>query len=949
MGLGGGLSQRASWDTHAIMELSSSLPAPWVSRILQVVQFAYPITLLLVYLATLMVHSIRAGSKSTESSTEDEEADGHPVPGTPTSIPVSKRETELTRAQKALFVWLSAVVTATFVGNAVNIIVHALVQRPWWCGEAPVIYIVSCFFFYTFILISIIDAKSGPTKVHFVTWFVGFLLETIILVASVVLYSTNTPGQLYSRKTSGRRHGKLNKWELTEVLLDALRLVLVTSLIGSYGALKWMESRKERGRKLAGIEDPSEATGLLQADPLLSGAANGDGANGHGISTYGSTTQPPKPSEPETPPAWTRPSKTPSKNWWEYLRGYSLFFPYLWPSNSPKLQMTVVVCVVLVLFRRVINALIPYLIGVVTDTLAGENGGPPRAPWGPICLFLFLRASDNILSAIRSIIWIPVEQYSYRSLATSSFEHVHKLSLDFHLGKKTGEVISAMNKAYSINTFLELMTFQVVPIVIDLCVAVAYFLIAFDVYYALVVAIVTFCYIYITIRVAQWRAEIRREMVDASREEDAVKNDSLVSYETVKYFNAEEYEFNRYRNAVKAVQKAEYKVSLSLNILSVSQYLVFTLGLMVTCFMAAYQITTGQQKVGRFVTLLTYMSQLQGPLNYLGSFYRSTQTAMINAERMLELFKERPTVVDDSDVGQLQSCQGDIRFEDVYFSYNGRKPALSGLAFHARPGTKTALVGESGGGKSTIFRLLFRFYDVTAGRILVDGHDVRDISIDSLRRHIGVVPQDTVLFNETLMYNLKYANPEATDEMVYEACRAASIHDRILSFPDGYETKVGDRGLRLSGGEKQRVAIARTILKDPKVILLDEATAALDSETEQNIQGALEKLSQGRTMLVIAHRLSTITNADQILCLHAGQVVEAGTHQQLLKLKGRYANMWKKQIRAERAAEEARALTDEAEKLQQESGNEGDISGDTSENDSGGVGVGQTGQTQPTN
>lgn len=289
-----------------------------------------------------------------------------------------------------------------------------------------------------------------------------------------------------------------------------------------------------------------------------------------------------------------------------------------------------------------------------------------------------------------------------------------------------------------------------------------------------------------------------------------------------------------------------------MNILNVSQYMVFTIGLLITCFMAAYQVTTGQQKVGRFVTLLTYMSQLQGPLNYLGTFYRAIQSAMINAERMLELFKEKPTVVDGPNVRPLTSCQGEIRFEDVYFSYNGRRPALTGLSFTARPGTKTALVGESGGGKSTIFRLLFRFYDVIAGHILVDGHDVRDISIDSLRRHIGVVPQDTVLFNETLMYNLKYANPKATDEMVYEACRAASIHDRILSFPDGYLTKVGDRGLRLSGGEKQRVAIARTILKDPRIILLDEATAALDSETEQNIQGALEKLSHGRTMLVIA-------------------------------------------------------------------------------------------------
>jgi ABC-type transport system involved in Fe-S cluster assembly fused permease/ATPase subunit len=326
----------------------------------------------------------------------------------------------------------------------------------------------------------------------------------------------------------------------------------------------------------------------------------------------------------------------------------------------------------------------------------------------------------------------------------------------------------------------------------------------------------------------------------------------MVSYETVKYFNAEAYEFDRYRQAVRNYLRAEYNVNVTLNVMNVAQNLVFTLGLLILSFLAAYQVTTGQRKVGRFVALLTYMSQLQGPLNFFGTFYRSIQSAMINSERMLELFKEQPTVVDDADVEPLTSCQGKIEFQDVRFSYDRRKPALDGLSFVTPPSTKTALVGESGGGKSTVFRLLFRFYNANGGRILVDGHDVRDVTIDSLRRHIGIVPQDTVLFNETLMYNLKYANPDATDEMVFDACRAASIHDRILSFPDGYLTKVGERGLRLSGGEKQRVAIARTILKNPPIILLDEATAALDSETEQNIQSALEKLGQGRTMLVIA-------------------------------------------------------------------------------------------------
>lgn len=393
----------------------------------------------------------------------------------------------------------------------------------------------------------------------------------------------------------------------------------------------------------------------------------------------------------------------------------------------------------------------------------------------------------------------------------------------------------------------------------------------------------------------------------------------MVSYETVKYFNAEAYEFNRYRNAVRKFQEAEYTVLFSLNLMNVSQNMVFMLGLLVVCFIAARQVVKGEQRTGDFVALVTYMGQLQSPLNFFGTFYRMIQSALINSERMLELFKEQPTVVDKPDATTLPSCEGDLVFNDVHFSYDERKPALTGLDFHCPPGTTTAFVGESGGGKSTVFRLMYRFYNTQSGSIQIDGRDVEDLTIDSVRSHIGVVPQDTVLFNESLMYNLKYANQDATDEEVYAACRAASIHDKILTFPDKYDTKVGERGLRLSGGEKQRVAIARTILKNPRIIMLDEATAALDTETEQHIQEAFTKLAQGRTMLIIAHRLSTITHADQILVLHKGRVAERGTHEGLLESNGHYAAMWKKQIRAQRAAEQAKMLKDKADRLRRES------------------------------
>jgi ABC-type transport system involved in Fe-S cluster assembly fused permease/ATPase subunit len=703
----------------------------------------------------------------------------------------------------------------------------------------------------------------------------------------------------------------MTEWESTEIAVDLLRIVILLAMIGFY--LLFVTWPQRKSREEAGSS--SETTSLLGSD------RESHTENGHANGSYG-TAHPVGGKHQHTegaPPAWSRPTGAPSRSWWEYIKGYRIFFPYLWPSKDRRLQLVVVICFLLVICQRIVNVMVPDQAGKIVNRLGGEE---PGSPWTAIIIFIafrFIQGNNGLLGACRSALWIPVGQYSYRELSVASFEHVHSLSLDFHLGKKTGEVLSALGKGSSINTFLEQVTFQVVPMLIDLAVAIGYFLIKFDAYYALVIAVVTFWYIYLTIRMAQWRAEIRREMVNADREEDAVKNDSMVSYETVKYFNAEAYEFNRYRKAVEKFQAAEYQVLFSLNIMNISQNMVFMIGLLVTCFIAAYQISTGVLKVGKFVALITYMGQLQSPLNFFGTFYRMIQSAMINSERMLELFKEQPTVVDSEDAKTLPSCEGDLRFNDVHFSYDQRKPALQGLNFHCTPGTTTAFVGESGGGKSTVFRLMYRFYNTMSGSIQVDGHDVEDLTIDSVRKHIGVVPQDTVLFNESLMYNLKYANPEATNEQVYEACRAASIHDKIMMFPDKYETKVGERGLRLSGGEKQRVAIARTILKDPRIIMLDEATAALDTETEQHIQEAFQTLANGRTMLIIAHRLSTITHANQILVLHQGKVAERGTHEELLELNGHYANMWKKQIRAQRAAEQAKFLKDKADRLRRES------------------------------
>ncbi|KAK2757039.1 hypothetical protein FQN54_005008 [Arachnomyces sp. PD_36] len=862
-------------------------------EILSYTRIISPIALLVIFLVAFVAQSVVAAKKNKHVKNGVKTGPGgRPLPRRTRSTAYVHREpVEFSRNTKLAFKCVSAAVILTFIVDAGVNMAHVIVNRDehWWCGQAVVVYIIGSFFVFSVLLISLIDTSPAPTFAQLIPWVVAIPLDLIILGGCLSIYTTTHHEPKAGDMTGGRLRKGITSWEAVEAITLIVRILLVLSLVLLYAMSSISLKSRWGSRRESG--DASERTGLLSHVNGNGSAVNGD--------DYGATPQ--KQGEEPAQAAWVRPNTIPSTSWWEYLSGYSLFFPYLWPSKSRRLQIIVVVCFLLIVLQRVVNVMVPIQVELITNILASD-GERFRIPWLQICLYIlyrWLQGTQGLVGSLRSYLWIPVGQYSYMELSTAAFEHVHGLSLDFHLGKKTGEVLSALSKGNSINTFLEQITFQVLPMLVDLGVAIGYFMIKFDTYYALVVAVVTFMYLYVTVRMAQWRAEMRRDMVNSSRQEDAVKNDSLVSYESVKYFNAEDYEFGRYRSAVRAFQTAEYHVLFSLTLMNTCQNTVFMLGLLITCFIAAYQVSTGQRRVGQFVSLLTYMAQLQGPLNFFGTFYRSIQSALINSERMLELFRERPTVVDNPTATDLPVSKGDITFKDVRFSYDTRKPALNGLTFHCKPGTTTALVGESGGGKSTVFRLLFRFYNASSGDIRVDGHRVESVTIDSLRRHIGVVPQDTVLFNETLMYNLKYANQNATDEDVYEACRAASIHDKIMSFPDGYETKVGERGLRLSGGEKQRVAIARTILKNPRVILLDEATAALDTETEEHIQEAFSTLSQGRTMLVIAHRLSTITTADQILVLHDGQVAESGSHDELLAMNKRYASMWRKQIRAQ--------------------------------------------------
>ncbi|ETN37587.1 uncharacterized protein HMPREF1541_07209 [Cyphellophora europaea CBS 101466] len=891
----------------------SELPLETSLRILNWAKTLYPAIILVLFLVGFVTHGIVNAPPEDVGQVKIHAMrgpGGRPLPLRRKSANQVKHAVavkDFSHPAKIVFRIFQTGVLLTFLVNAAFILIQALVDRhlQWWPGQSAIVYVVGSSFVWSIVLISLHDCVPAPTSVHLLVWLVSLPLDSIILGASLQIYKAPHHDPKVGDQQGGQFREEITGWEVIEVIVYFVRILLLLGMSIFFIIYKISPT------KTASASDGASS----ERAPLLNGGAEGENGhpNGHAYGTGQNAHTEPK----EQGDAWAKPTETPSVTWYQYLRGFVVLIPYLWPKKSIKLQALATACFLIMVSQRIINLFVPIMTGRIVNALSGDDGHGVRAPWRYIAMYVvfkWLQGSQGILSAARTIMWIPVEQYSYRAISTAAFEHVHGLSAEFHTGKRTGELISALNKGSAINSFLELVTFSVGPMIFDLIVAVGYLTIRFDIYLGLVVSITTIAYIYVTIRLASWRVKLRRDFVNADREMEAVKNDSLHSWDTVKYFNAEKYEFDRYRLSIKVMQGFEKWVQVTLAFLNTVQGALFMFALLSACFIEAYQVALGTQTVGAFVVLISYMAQLQAPLNFFGTFYRTIQNNLINAERMLELFKEQPVVTDAEDAKDLESCTGDVTFSNVTFSYDNRRDALKNLSFHCPAGTTTALVGESGGGKSTVMRLLYRYYNPSSGVIRIDNRSVQDMTIDSLRRYIGVVPQDCNMFNESIMYNLRYANQTATEEEIYDACRAASIHDRIMAFPDGYMTKVGERGVRLSGGERQRVAIARTILKNPRITLLDEATAALDTETEEKIQASFSRLAEGRTMLIIAHRLSTIVGADQIIVLSDGAVAERGTHADLLALDGKYASMWRKQSRAQKAKEEAEILQNRARK-----------------------------------
>jgi ABC-type transport system involved in Fe-S cluster assembly fused permease/ATPase subunit len=491
-----------------------------------------------------------------------------------------------------------------------------------------------------------------------------------------------------------------------------------------------------------------------------------------------------------------------------------------------------------------------------------------------------------------------------RRLAILTFEHMHELSLRFHLERKTGGLTRVLERGRNaIETIVRMVILQLLPTVVEVALIAAVLFYVFDWRYVLAILVTVTLYMWFTYLATEWRIAIRRRMNDSDNDANTKAIDSLLNYETVKYFSAEQREAKRYDRSMERYENASVKSYVSLNVLNAGQAVIFTIGLAATMVLCAYGVRNGTNTVGDFVMINAMMIQLYQPLNFMGMVYREIKQATIDIETMFNILQRPAEIVDRPDAKPLVISAGRIRFENVGFAYEPARPILKGVSFEVPAGKTIAVVGPSGAGKSTISRLIYRFYDVSSGRVLIDGQDVREVTQKSLRQAIGMVPQDTVLFNDTIRYNIRYGRWEASDTEVEEAARLAQIDDFIRMSPHGYETEVGERGLKLSGGEKQRVAIARTILKAPPILLLDEATSALDSHTEKEIQDALERVSKNRTTLVIAHRLSTIVGADEIIVLDKGVIVERGSHHELLRQGGLYASMWNRQREAEAARE----------------------------------------------
>ncbi|KAI1268835.1 hypothetical protein F5Y18DRAFT_169124 [Xylariaceae sp. FL1019] len=647
-----------------------------------------------------------------------------------------------------------------------------------------------------------------------------------------------------------------------------------------------------------------ERAPLISKPDQESSNGNGSADSGYGTNSESTNTETTSsPTEPESP--WERQQRQLREkmekrlesegSWIAYIKGFMVFFPYIWPVKNRRLQMHVILVGLCLLAGNGLNFLIPRQYGAVLDSLSGASDKSPWLQVGIFAVFRFLDSEAGI-PLIRHLLWMPVDYYSQEALSVAAYSHVMNLSSEFHDGQSSSDLQVAISNGYHISSLLESICFQAVPMVIDLVVAFSYLSVKFGPYEGFITMATGLAFIQAAAKLIARFKEKRKKLVSTFFEEHYTRQAGIQGWHTVNAFNQVPYEETRYSAAVQKQVSASKSIYSGYLIGQAFQYLILLAGLLAGAFLAVYQITNKEATPGDFVMLLTYWAQLTSPLRFFSTMGRNISQSLVQVERLLEVMLTKPTVTDKSNARALTLKGGKVEFRNVGFSYDKKKEILKGVKLCVSPGTTVAFVGATGAGKSTIFKVLDRFYDVTSGSILIDGQDIRDITLSSLRQCIGIVPQSPILFDDTVMNNVRYARLDASDEEVYSACKAAAIHDQIIGFTDGYKTRVGERGVKLSGGELQRLAIARAILKNPEIVLLDEATSAVDTDTEQKIQDGLRALCENRTTFIVAHRLSTVMNANVIFVVANGQVVEQGSHEELIAKNGKYAELWSKQI-----------------------------------------------------
>ncbi|KAK4619468.1 Heavy metal tolerance protein [Fulvia fulva] len=784
---------------------------------------------------------------------------------------------------------LQLTILATVVAEAVTTITQAFQDSTFAPAQDYVIYLFASFVLHGCFSLGLIENEHPLWHPYLGAWLIALAFDFPL----IVLQGLRIPEDGYAK-------GRMSICVLRSAALVALSILASWCILSDRKRSIRLDDESEALLAANGHEASTNGT---RTKPITSprdsvlASENGDTGDDNEERDDGFDSDSEEPEEDKKLRAQQKQRLQESGSWFAYLKEFNIFIPMLLPRKNRLVQACLVTIGVCIFMNRALNILVPRQVGIVVNELT-EAYGTGVVPWRALGLWmLYTSLSSGVgIGLLKALAEMPVNQYGHRMIATTAFQHIMDLDMHFHNEKNSGELIRVIDQGSTLQDLLSYMLFDIGPMFFDLAVAFVYVSILFDVYMSVIMFAIGISYVWIGAKVTAWSIKQRRDFNSAWLNESRVQNEAINNWSTVSHFNRGKYESIRYDESVVAFNLAEWRYYLAYYLGGGFQSGIMLIGRLAAMSLAAYRVSQGSAPVGNFVTLSMYWSSVEAPLRSVSYSIRKITSMLTDSERLLQLLTTKPLVNEQPEAKDIEIKEGTVTFENVDFSYDPRKSTLRNINLEIKAGQTIALVGETGGGKSTILKLLYRYYDVTNGAIRIDGQDIRHVTLDSLRDSFGMVPQDPALFNTSIMENIKYARLDATDEEVKEACRAAAIHDKIESFPDGYKAKVGERGVKLSGGELQRVAIARAILRQPKIVLLDEATSMIDAETEATIQLAFKRLSASRTTFVVAHRLSTIQHADQILVIHDGEIVEHGTHAELFRQKGKYVALWSKQL-----------------------------------------------------